>query len=224
MKKFLVLSLLCVSGWSIAQTEGHGPVYTIINSTSAPIYVDTTWFKGLMRVSVSERVDAGECVYLRRGYCDRRSRDAGYSEHNCIDWIFERLAVNVENRSFNQVWLEDLQVVEDRSFFDRHFFSFKLLEVQVQDEQTSCKVFIPDQAVFIGGDGNTLLHDAVQENNLAETERLIHRGASINMRNKDGFTALDLARAKEYPEMVSLLSQYGGKSSVDLTQHTILFK
>ena len=41
--------------------------------------------------------------------------------------------------------------------------------------------------------GNTLLHLAVEDRDLAEVDRLINEGANINIQNEDGETALHMA-------------------------------
>ena len=55
--------------------------------------------------------------------------------------------------------------------------------------------------------GLTALHYAAYSGNLASSTRLLEGGADLTLRDKDGDTALDCARASRHSEVVALLSQ-----------------
>ena len=55
--------------------------------------------------------------------------------------------------------------------------------------------------------GETALHRAAFDGNLAIATRLLEGGADLTLRNKSGETALDWARKYGYSEVVALLSQ-----------------
>ena len=55
--------------------------------------------------------------------------------------------------------------------------------------------------------GYTALHDAIWQNNIETAKVIIEAGASLEIKSKDGQTALDLAKAKGRKEIVALLEQ-----------------
>ena len=55
--------------------------------------------------------------------------------------------------------------------------------------------------------GNTALHYAAINDNLAIATRLLEGGADLTLRDKSGNTALDDARSRGKSEVVALLSQ-----------------
>ena len=55
--------------------------------------------------------------------------------------------------------------------------------------------------------GNTALHWAAYYGRLAIATRLLEGGADLTLRDKDGKTALDIARSQGHSEVVALLSQ-----------------
>ena len=58
-------------------------------------------------------------------------------------------------------------------------------------------------------DGTTLLHQAVNANDLAEVRRLIHAGANVNAANRYGVTPLSLAAANGNAPIVAALLTAG---------------
>jgi uncharacterized protein len=65
--------------------------------------------------------------------------------------------------------------------------------------------------------GATPLILAAEENRVVVAELLIARGADLNVTDRDGFTALTQAWAKQRPEMVRLLKEHGAAcQSVEL--------
>ena len=59
--------------------------------------------------------------------------------------------------------------------------------------------------------GDTLLHYAVRRNRVDMLSTLLDKGVPINRHNRDGWTALDLARFANNGEAVTLLRKHGGK-------------
>ena len=57
------------------------------------------------------------------------------------------------------------------------------------------------------GFGDTALHNAAYNGNLAIATRLLEGGADLTLRTKGGETALDWARSYGHSEVVALLSQ-----------------
>lgn len=55
------------------------------------------------------------------------------------------------------------------------------------------------------------LHEAAQDNNVAEVRRLIARGAKVNDKNKDGLTALHWAAYNGHSILAELLIDKGAK-------------
>jgi ankyrin repeat protein len=55
--------------------------------------------------------------------------------------------------------------------------------------------------------GYTALHDAIWQNNIETAKVLIDAGAKLEIKSKDGQTALDLAKAKGHTKIVALIEQ-----------------
>ena len=55
--------------------------------------------------------------------------------------------------------------------------------------------------------GYTALHDAIWQNNIETAKVLIEAGASLEIKSKDGQTALDLAKARGRKEIAALIEQ-----------------
>lgn len=55
--------------------------------------------------------------------------------------------------------------------------------------------------------GYTALHDAIWQNNIETTKVLIEAGANLEIKSKDGQTALDLAKSRDRMEIVALIEQ-----------------
>lgn len=62
-----------------------------------------------------------------------------------------------------------------------------------------------------GKDGTTLLMDAVEHDQLRIVQFLIGSGANVNIKTKDGRTALSLAKKKADKEMIESLTKAGAK-------------
>ena len=62
--------------------------------------------------------------------------------------------------------------------------------------------------------GWTPLHFAAVDGHKEVAELLITKGASVNAKDKDGRTPLDLA--KPYPEIADLIRKHGGKTKKEL--------
>ncbi len=59
--------------------------------------------------------------------------------------------------------------------------------------------------------GYTALHDAVWQNNIETARVIIEAGARLDIKSKDGQTALDLAKARGRNEIVALLELKKGR-------------
>ncbi len=55
--------------------------------------------------------------------------------------------------------------------------------------------------------GYTALHDAIWQNNIETVRALIEAGARLDLKSKDGQTALDLAKARSRKEIAALIEQ-----------------
>ena len=55
--------------------------------------------------------------------------------------------------------------------------------------------------------GYTALHDAIWQNNIETARILIEAGANLEIKSKDGLTALDLAKARDRKQIVALIEQ-----------------
>lgn len=55
--------------------------------------------------------------------------------------------------------------------------------------------------------GYTALHDAIWQNNIETAEVIINGGANLHLKNHDGQTPLDFARAKHRKEIVALIER-----------------
>ncbi len=55
--------------------------------------------------------------------------------------------------------------------------------------------------------GYTALHDAIWQNNIETAKILIEAGANLEVKSKDGQTALDLAKARDRKKIVALIEQ-----------------
>ena len=55
--------------------------------------------------------------------------------------------------------------------------------------------------------GYTALHDAIWQNNIETAKVLIEAGAKLDIKSKDGQTALDLAKARDRMQIVALIEQ-----------------
>ena len=58
--------------------------------------------------------------------------------------------------------------------------------------------------------GYTALHDAIWQNNIETARVLIDAGARLDIKSKDGQTALDLAKARGRKEIAALIEQKTG--------------
>ncbi len=59
--------------------------------------------------------------------------------------------------------------------------------------------------------GYTALHDAIWQNNIDTAKVLIEAGARLDIKAKDGQTALDLAKARGRKEIVAMIEQKKSK-------------
>ena len=55
--------------------------------------------------------------------------------------------------------------------------------------------------------GYTALHDAIWQNNIETARVLIEAGANLEIKSKDGLTPLDLAKARDRKQIVTLIEQ-----------------
>jgi uncharacterized protein len=55
--------------------------------------------------------------------------------------------------------------------------------------------------------GYTALHDAIWQNNIETAQVIIEAGANLEIKSKDGQTALDLAKARDRKQIVALIEQ-----------------
>ncbi|MFZ2492063.1 MAG: ankyrin repeat domain-containing protein [Thermoanaerobaculia bacterium] len=55
--------------------------------------------------------------------------------------------------------------------------------------------------------GYTALHDAIWQNNIETAKVLVDAGARLDIKSKDGETALEMARSRKRKEIVALLEQ-----------------
>ena len=60
-------------------------------------------------------------------------------------------------------------------------------------------------------DGNTLLHFASRVGNILLIRKLLQQGEDINVKNRSGQTALDIARQYQQKEVVLELSRHGAQ-------------
>ncbi|MDR3578107.1 MAG: ankyrin repeat domain-containing protein [Anaerolineaceae bacterium] len=66
------------------------------------------------------------------------------------------------------------------------------------------KIDIDKQGPF---NGYTALHDAIWQNNIETARVIIDAGANLDLKSKDGQTALDLAKARGRQQIVALIEQ-----------------
>jgi len=68
----------------------------------------------------------------------------------------------------------------------------------------ACKIDIDKQGPY---NGYTALHDAIWQNNIETAKVLIEAGANLEIKSKEGQTALELAKARRRKEIVALIEQ-----------------
>ena len=233
MKKFFIFLILgFFSSFSLAKDmNGVGLSFVFVNSTQYPMYIRTLWNTSRGQTYVKEKVEASECIYIYPGYC---KNEPSFSSQNCTrGWFMNPpFMMDIEGEELRSYGIHG-EVIEKTSYwFNRFEIKDLQKEIQLREIHGSCREFNPRQAIFIGGDGNTLLHEAVLNNDLEEVERHIAGGASVNIRNKDGYTPLDLAKNQqtishrfkndlsehntEFDDMINLLMRVKAKSSSDL--------
>jgi len=59
--------------------------------------------------------------------------------------------------------------------------------------------------------GDTPLLIAIRQDNHRLATHLVNQGADVNVKTRDGQSALTLARASNFPELISLLSRQGAR-------------
>jgi ankyrin repeat protein len=65
---------------------------------------------------------------------------------------------------------------------------------------------------YQGPFGNTLLHVAAMSGDVREVKRLLAAGADPRIRNREGHTALKIAKLAGLPKVYALLSGAGAKA------------
>jgi ankyrin repeat protein len=63
-------------------------------------------------------------------------------------------------------------------------------------------------------DGNTLLHFASRVGNILLIRKLLQQGEDINVKNRSGQTALDIAKQYQQKEVVLELSRHGRRDKI----------
>lgn len=224
----LIKSFLISPFFALAMDRfGDGEIYVILNSTQYRSNIRTLWLKNNYSVLLQENLDSSECIYINSRYCNDQEYNPSYPGNNCSNWIFRSISITIDDdrynvyKRFKYFHANHFEVVGDSGSFFGLINGFRLPKIPKHRryqliKDSSCKVFIPELAYFIGGDGNTALHDAVRENDLDTTIRLMGEGASVNLRNRGGFNAWDFANRNGNRSIMKVLEDNGAKSGRDL--------
>ncbi|MDE0151342.1 MAG: ankyrin repeat domain-containing protein [Bdellovibrionales bacterium] len=206
--------------------------YIIRNSTEHNMTVTAGFWKGISRYTLQFELPAFGCLKMSDHYHYRQTDYVGhfYSGSDNISsfitkWVFvpESLNLVIDDESayesFRALDLLNYEVVGEANssmfgLFDSFSLNYNQVPDQSNDISETCYTFIPENALFVGGDGNTHLHDEVIASNYDEVDRLLKNGAEVNLRNKTGSTSLEIARELGDDRMVSLLKHYGAREEL----------
>jgi len=228
----IFIIFLIIFMWSASANPPEN-FYKIQNSTEHDMKVTASFWKEASRYALQAVLQPFECLLVHKHYHYRKTDYTGHIKftmsmnHLVIKkWIFVPnsliLEINDESayESFRGLNLFNYEVTGRANAILGLFDSFRLRLNEVPNNRNNdtddCRMFLPEEALFVGGDGNTYLHDAVLDGDVEKADSLIQNGLEISLKNKDGKTAMDLAHQLEDLEMISLLQKYSGaKPTVD---------
>ena len=228
MKHIFVICFI-IFMWNVFAHDSD--FYIIKNSTAHDMKITTSFWKEVLRYALQVALPAYACVRIYDHYHYEKDDYIGHlssetenlSSSSIIKWVFVpgslSLVIDDESayESFRALGLSNHEVTgEANSGIFGLFDSFRLHSNRIPNEPnhlSNCDAFIPEEALFVGGDGNTRLHDTIFDRNYEEANRLLKNGVEVNLKNKDGKTSLDIASQLGDEHMISILKDYGAEEA-----------
>ncbi len=207
-----------------------GKSYIITNSTDHDIKVTANFWKEVSRYPLQVVLPPSTCLRIRDHYHYRENDYTGHmhtgiyrADYSFVTkWVFvpDAMSLLIDDgsayESFRGLDLFNYEVTGKTRGLLGFIDTFQLSWNSIPNSRNniisgSCKIFVPGEALFVGGDGNTELHDSVFASDHERVDHLLRNGAEVNLRNKDGKTSLEIARQQEDAYMISILKGYGAE-------------
>ncbi len=209
--------------------------YTILNSTEHVAKVTMNFWSFTRNFALQEALTPSECIRIYKHY-DFQSYEYDYYGlekiikftfdekikkpfHSLfIKWIFlpSSLSIKIDDESayerFLGLDLMNYEVMGESNSLLKFFDTFSLIHDDVPNKRDRyCRIFIPEKALFVGGDGNTYLHDAILDGDIGKVEELLENKAERSLKNSDGITPIELAIQEGNSRIVKILRYHGAR-------------
>jgi len=199
----------------------------VINHTDHDMKVTANFWKGVIQYPLQVVLPPLACLKIHQSYYYRDHDYMGhiFAETHSISpsfvtkWLFvpESLHLLIDDgsayKSFEEWGFHNYKVTGEFNAMWSFFDSFKLhwsVEPNKHDHISgTCSTFVPEEALFVGGDGSTRLHDAVFARDYKKVDHLLKNGAEMYLKNKEGRTPLDIVNQLGDEYMLSIFQRYG---------------